>query len=340
VKANLKIAFIGTKGIPAKWGGIEQYVEEVTTRLAQRGHAITVFGSKWYCKDYQHSCYHGVKIVRVPSLHLQATDALTNGMFSMMKVLGGRYDIVHFHGASSYYYLPMIKMFGNKVIVTVHAMESSWENEKYNVFGQAVMKLGFNIGIKNAHCITAVAQHLKDKIGTQYHRNAILVTAGIKKVNRKTPHLIKNKYGLVGNDYLLFLGRIDPIKRAEWIIDLCYELKNDINIIIAGGAQDAKTESYLNSLKERAGNKSNIIFTGPVDGHEKEELLSNCLLFCLPSSDEGLPLTVLEAIAYERCCVVADIPAYHNIIEHEITGVLFSRNEKKDFIACISQSKE
>jgi glycosyltransferase involved in cell wall biosynthesis len=101
----------------------------------------------------------------------------------------------------------------------------------------------------------------------------------------------------------LFLGRIDPIKRIDWVLDLAGLIDVNIRLVVAGGVQDSKTEAYLRSLKQKADKDPIVIFTGPVAGREKAELFGNCLLFLAPSAGEGLPITVLEAAAYGKCQV-------------------------------------
>ena len=335
-KRKIKIAFLGCKGIPAKWGGIEKYIEEVGKRLVDRGHDVTVFGSKWYCAEYKKALYRGIRLKRVSSIRFQATDALTNALNATLAIMKNVYDIVHFHGLASYYYIPMVKMTGKITVVTIHAMESNWDNVKYNRLGRLVIKKAFATGMKHAHGVTTVAKHLKVKIKEEYSRNALLLPSGLDRVEPKKPDIIQKRYGLKGQDYLLFLGRIDPIKRPEWVLGLAQILDKKINLVIAGGPQDSTTEIYLNHLKKKAAAFTNVIFTGSVAGREKAELFSNCLMFLAPSLDEGLPLTVLEAIAYGQCCVVSDIPAFRSVIENGVSGFTFPKTSIDKFISTVS----
>ena len=327
----IRIAFIGTKGIPAVWGGIEKYVEELGQRLAFRGHCVTVFGSRWYCADYPHSDHKGMRLVRVPALRLQATDLLMNGFFSALHIIRGKFDIAHFHNLASYYFVPFIRRSGILTVTTTHAMESNWQNAKYNMLARKVIRTGFDIGIRNADCVTTVAHHLQEKIRNIFGIKASLLPSGMDRVACRKPDIIIQKYNLKGQDYCLFLGRIDPIKRIDWILKLRHRLDPGIRLVIAGGAQDPATEAYLKQLKQESGSDDRILFTGPVAGREKDELLANCILFMAPSADEGLPLTVLEAIAHRKCCIVSDLPAYDSILENGVSGLIFSRYSQDDF---------
>lgn len=332
---GIKIAFMGTKGLPAKWGGIEKYIEELGRRLVLRGHDVTVFGSRWYC-DNDKNHHLGMRIRKVPTIRMQATDALTNAFFSSMILMFERYDIVHFHGYASYYFVPLINRIGKKTVVTAHGMESGWNNPKYGPFARKMIKTAFRSGIGKAHCVTAVSRHIQNKLSEDFQIHAELLSSGLDVISSRTPGLIKERYGLQEGNYLFFLGRIDPIKRVEWLLTLAKNLPNGIRVVISGGAQNASTEAYLDSLKARSKNDSQIVFTGPVSGDLKEELFSNCLLFLAPSMDEGLPITLLEASSYGRCAVASDIPAHREVIADGVTGFLFPSDDHRAFSALVT----
>jgi glycosyltransferase involved in cell wall biosynthesis len=329
---KLKIAMLGTKGIPATWGGIEKYVEEIGKRLVKRGHEVMVFGSRWYCKGYEHDSYMGMKLCKIPALQVQALDALSNAFLASIRVLRSDFDIVHFHGYASYYFVPLIRKMGKFTVITTHGVESGWDNPKYGFFARKIIQNAFSVGIRNANVVTTVATHLKLKIKETYNINAIETTSGINETTPKPPRVISENYGLHSFDYLLFLGRIDPIKRVDWLLDLSEILGKNLKIVIAGGVQNSLTEAYLQSIKDKAGHNPQIIFTGPVVDEEKEELLTNCRALLAPSDNEGLPITVLEAIDYGRCCIASDIPAHKEVIEDGVTGFLFSQNDKESFL--------
>jgi len=340
--SKYRIAMVGLKGVPAKWGGIEKYVEQVGRRLVERGHKVTVFGSRWYCKDYHRNYYEGIRIIRVPALHLQATDALSNAFFASLRMLVEPFDIVHFHGYASYFFVVPLRALGKITVVTSHGLvDVSWENPKYGGFAHWVIRTSGSIGLRRADCVTTVADHWKRRIKEEFHIEAKVVPAGIDRATYCEPLIIKEKYGLDAEGYILFLGRVDPIKHVDWVSRLRLDRK-DMKIVIAGGAQDQRTAKYLADLKDLCVGNSQMTFTGPVVGKEKAELLSNCALFVNPSSSEGLPLTVLEAMSYGRCCLASDIPAHREVIQDGGTGYLFHSGSFEAFnqavIAVLGQS--
>lgn len=335
-----KIAFVGLKGIPCKCGGIEKYVEEIGKRLVQRGYHVTVLGAKWYCGDYNGNDYLGVSIKKLPTIHLQSTDALTNGLLAAFGVAIGDYDIVHFHGYASYYFIPMVQKFGKRTVVTAHGVESGWDNPKYNSFARRVLRRAFKIGVTHADVVTTVAAHLKFQIWDTYQVDAKVFPSGLDDVAHEPANLIRNKYGLEKLGYFLFLGRIDPIKRVDWVLDLLGVIPKGLKIAVCGGGQNPSTEAYLQDLKNRCAGDPRIVFTGPVFGKEKAELLGNCLAIVAPSAYEGLPITLLEAFSYGRCCIASDIPAHQEVIEDKKTGLLFRSDDKAGFLKAVKNVTE
>lgn len=125
--------------------------------------------------------------------------------------------------------------------------------------------------------------------------------------------IIKEKYDLEKDSYILFLARLVPEKGLQYLIEAFKQIDTNIKLVIAGGA--SHTNDYLDKIKASIKNDDKIIMTGFVQGQELEELYSNCLVYCLPSDVEGMPLSLLEAISFGCNCLVSDIEENKQIIE-------------------------
>jgi glycosyltransferase involved in cell wall biosynthesis len=116
----VRIAFMGLKGLPARWGGIERYVEEVSSRLAGRGHEVSVYASRWYSREWTESVYRGVRLRRVSALNLPATEALSHALLASAHAALRGYDVIHLHNFGSYYLVPLLRALGHRTFITAH----------------------------------------------------------------------------------------------------------------------------------------------------------------------------------------------------------------------------
>lgn len=138
-----------------------------------------------------------------------------------------------------------------------------------------------------------------------YNRETHFIPNGVNKPKLKEAKIIKEKYGLGEENYILFLARIVPEKGLDYLIDAYKKINTDKKLVIAGGA--SHTNDYYKEIKEKVKDDSRIIMTGFIQGEELQELYSNCYLYCLPSDIEGMPISLMEAMSYGKNCLVSNI---------------------------------
>lgn len=320
----MNISYIGLKGIPAKWGGIEVYVEEVSKRLAERGHVVNVYSRRWYNDSIKE--YQGINIITTPTLAFRATDAILHGLSSSIHSCFTGCDIVHYHGLFSYFFSFLPRLAGKKVVGTIHSADLL--NPKWSSFDRAVIRAGYWFALRVPHRVTVVARYMKELL--KIKNDALEAPGGIDIRDRREPDMML-EYGLKRNGYVLFIGRFEEQKRIDWIIRAYKECgKQDIKLVIAGGSSHSGGHDYDGYLRRLAGDDRNIIFTGYVSGALKEEFLSNALLMVLPSFVEGMPITLVEGLSYGLNCLVSDIPAHKEFIGQ---GLVYSfSGEYEDFL--------
>ena len=146
-----------------------------------------------------------------------------------------------------------------------------------------------------------------------YGRETRWIPNGISRPVRVQPDEIHKAFGLEGQDYILFLGRLVPEKGLRYLIEAFKQVDTTKKLVIAGGSSD--TDSFLQEIHAMAEGDDRILFTGFVQGRLLEELYSNAYLYVLPSDLEGMPLSLLEAMSYGNCCLVSDIPECADVVE-------------------------
>ena len=324
----MRIAMIGTKGIPAKWGGIEVYVQEIAERLLGKGHDVTVYSRRWFSGDIESS--NGIKVLKTPTIKTKSTDALLHGLTSSIHSAFSKFDVVHYHGLASYFYPFIPRMAGKKAVITMHA--NSWVEPKWNGLAVNTLKTATMFGINVADAVTAISPVLKEYIRRVSDRNVILTPPGVSIGSYKEPVNISREFGLKRNEYILFIGRLDTVKRVDLLINAFKALEYfPYKLVITGDPGPSDGRQYRDQLIRAAKGDNRIIFTGFQSGAIKEELLSNCRIVTLPSLNEGVPLALLEGMSYGRACLASDIPAHSCIVSDGVTGYLADADSIETF---------
>lgn len=321
----MRVAMIGQKGIATNGGGIEKHVEEIALRLVQKGYEVTVYYRNTYM-DSQITEYKGIKLKCIKTIKNKNLDAIVYTFKATIDALRGNFDIYHYHalGPASLSFIP--RLFRKKVIVTVHGLD--WQRGKWGKFAKAYLKFGEYITGKFGNKIISVSENLRDYFIKKYNRkkeDIVFIPNGVDIFKRQPADLIK-AFGLEKDNYILYLARIVPEKGCHYLIEAFNNLDTDKKLVMAGGT--SFTEDYLLNIKALVKDDTRVIFTGNVRGRLKEELFSNCYIYVLPSDIEGMPLTLLEAMSYRRCCVVSDIPENRNVIKNN--GLTFIRGNVDD----------
>lgn len=328
---ELSIAMLGHKRIPSREGGIEVVVEELATRMVERGHSVTCFnrsGHNVAGEEFDRefgSEYKGVRLKKVFTINRRGLAAVTSSVFSSLAAAFGKYDVVHIHAEGPAFMSWLPKVMGKRVIVTVHGLDH--QRAKWGKFASAYIMLGEKNAVRFADEIIVLSAGVQKYFKDTYGREVMFIPNGVNEPKIRTAEQITEKWGLAKDSYILYLGRIVPEKGERYLIEAFKKVNTDKKLVIAGGSSD--TQDYMNKLKELAKDDKRIIFTGFVQGHIKHELYSNAYVYTLPSDLEGMPLSLLEAMSYENCCLVSDIAECTEVVEDK--AVVFRKADVADF---------
>ncbi len=298
----MKVAMIGQKGIPSRAGGVEIHVEELAAGLVEAGAGVDVYCRRYYCKN-RVKYYRGIHLIYIPTISTKHLDAIVYTFIATFVALGKGYDVFHYHacGPSSLCWIP--KLFGKKVVCTTHGLD--WKRAKWGAIGQDYLKFGEKVIGKYANEIIVLNEPMRDYFAETYKRTTNVIPNGVEVPRLLEADLIKEKWGLEKESYILFLGRLVPEKGIHYLIEAYQKLNTDKKLVIAGGS--SHSDDYVERLAAMSIDNDNIIMTGFVSGPALEELYSNAFFYVLPSDVEGLPISLLEAMSYRRCCLVSDI---------------------------------
>lgn len=315
-KQQLKIAMLGHKHIPSREGGIEVVVGELSTRMVKLGHEVTCYnrgghhvsGKKIYLDNLTN--HKGVKLKSVPTINRRGLAAMSASFFASVRCAFGRYDVVHFHAEGPCVMIWLPHIFGKKCIATIHGLDH--RRAKWGRLASAYIFFGEKMAAKYADEIIVLSRGVQQYFLNEYHRETTFIPNGVVRPQKRMANIISKNYGLNKDGYILFLGRLVPEKGLIYLIEAFKTVNTDKKLVIAGGSSD--TDEFANKLRKLAEGDERIMFTGFVQGLILEELYSNAYIYVLPSTLEGMPISLLEAMSYGNCCLVSDIAECTDVV--------------------------
>jgi len=307
----LHIAMVGQKGLPATFGGIERHVEEMGARLAQRGHRVTVYCRPGY-SQHGRGVYRGMELVPATTFATKHMDTIVHSFTSTVKATLRGVDIVHYHALGPGLVAPIPRYLSrSKVVLTVHGLDH--ERAKWGGAARAALALSHELSGRVPDRVVTVSKALQQHYGETFGRRADYITNGVPPVASVGSEIIEKRFGLRPGRYVLFVGRLVPEKRPDLLIEAFRRISENSHLVLAGDS--AFTDGYSARLRELAGGDPRIVFTGFVYGETLAALYQHCRVFVQPSEVEGLPLTLLEAIAQRAPVLVSDIQAHREVVD-------------------------
>lgn len=327
----MKIAMIGQKGIPARAGGIERHVEELSAELATRGHEVLAFCRAWYVWPIRN--HRGVRCIKAWTISTKHLDAIIHTFVSIVLAAREKVDIFHIHGVGPALlaWLPKLLRPSAKVIVTFHCIDR--HHQKWGWFARMMLNLGERSAVVFPDATIAVSKTLETYCRMSYGANAKYIPNGTNIPQTDADPTLVKAFGLESGKYLMMCSRLVKHKGAHLLIEawqqLCKErpdLTKDQKLAIVGGS--AFTDAYVQSLKNMIKDDSTIVMTGTQTGATLHALFLNAYTSIHPSESEGLPIAVLEAMSYGKCVLSSDIP--ENLELTADYGLTFRRGNKTD----------
>lgn len=320
----VRIAFIGQRGIPATIGGIEHHVEEIGSRLAERGHQVTVYTRGNYSRE-RIAEYRGMRVRYMPTVPTKRLEALVHsGLSTAHAILPGEEaaDILHYHAIGPSVFTPVPRLLtSRRVVVTIHGLDH--DREKWGFGARTSLRAAGWITAHVPHATITVSRDLADYYLERYGRPAHHIPNGVASPVTRRPRLITERWGLAGEDYLLFLGRLVPEKAPDLLVRAFRRVETTTRLVLAGGS--SFTDGYVRHLEALASADPRVIMAGEVRGELRDELYTNAAAFVLPSNLEGLPLTLLEAASHRLPLIASDIPPHREVLGRDAPGGRFFR---------------
>ena len=302
----MKIVVTGTRGIPAIMGGVETHCEELFPRVVALGYDVTVMRRSSYVADSLTE-WHGVKLVDIPTPRKKAFEAIVHTVRAVIAARRLGADVVHIHAVGPALVTPLARLLGMKVVFTHHGPD--YDRDKWGVAAKMMLRLGEMLGCRFANRVIVISDVIRNLIASKHGR-----TKGVSLIYNGVPAADKchfpeyfSELGITEGNYVLGMSRFVPEKNLHHLIEAFSRVKSEgLKLVIAGDSDFP--DEYSEGLKRQA-REEGVVLTGFIKGQKLHSLLTNARCFVLPSSHEGLPIALLEAMSYGLPVIVSDIPA-------------------------------
>ncbi len=300
----MRIAMVGTRGIPASYSGFETCVEELSARLAERGHQVSV-----YCRshhiDYPGDTYRGARLIKLPTIRNKYLDTILHTTLSCLHLLVNRHDVVMMFIAGNGPVAIIPRLAGMKVALNVDGLD--WQREKWPTAARRYLQLAEWLSTKFPHTVVTDSRTVQRYYRQRYHQETTFIAYGAN-VRQLPPGETLRRLGIEPQRYVLYVGRLVPENCAHHLVDAFNQLEGTLpdgmKAVIVGDAPYAA--EYIAELKGRAGDK--IIFPGYVFGDGYWELLNHAYAYAFTSGASGTHPALLEAMACGNCVIANAIP--------------------------------
>lgn len=300
----MKIALLGTRGVPASYSGFETCVEQLGKRLVERGHEVVVYCRKHHL-TYLGDSYLGMRLIKLPTITNKYLDTIVHSLLSSLHALPKRYDVALYFiaGNSPVSWIPRI--VGTKTLLNVDGLD--WKREKWPWAAKKYIQFAEYLATILPNSFLTDSYAVQNYYENTYNRQPSYIPYG-SEVEVVPPGQILAKYGLEARKYVLFVGRLVPENCAHHLVSAFKKLETDFKCVIVGDAPYAN--DYQAELKALASGDQRILFTGYVFGNGYHELGSNAYIFVETSGVGGTHPALLEAMAFGNCVVT------HNTLEN------------------------
>lgn len=312
------MALIGTRGIPARYGGFETFAEQLSTRLVARGHSVTVYGRRKFGEKVEANEFDGVRVRYTPTVMHKYLETPLSSLTAFLDALKYPFDIVLLCNAanSPFAFIPRLK--GTPLMVNVDGIER--HRTKWNTLGKLWYRLGEITSVLFASRVIADAKVISDYYRSTYKTDSTVIPYGTNPI-RRVPGKVMEQFGLKPGEYILYVSRLEPENNALGVIEAYCKSDRRIPLVIVGDAPYA--DEYKALLRSKAG--PGVIFTGFQFGEAYQELQSNCYIYIQATEVGGTHPALIEAMSYGNCVIANGTPENIEVVAD--TAYIYQKND-------------
>lgn len=329
-KRPLRIALMGSRGIPATYSGFETFYEQLAVRLAARGHAVTVYNRRHHYKERWRE-YQGVRIVTLPSVRSKHLDTLSHTFASLVHALVAGNDIFYLVIVGNSPLCLLAHLFGKKVIINVDGAD--FARDKWTGFAKKYLSWTEKIAARHADVVIADSTVIQRRYAELFQRETVFIPYGANPCPRESAggdRSVLDRLGLQAGEYILFVSRMTPENCAHVLVEAYRRSGSRRKLVLVGDAP--YVDEYKQRVRQLAG-EAGAVMTGYLFGDDYRSISVHCRYFVLPAGIDGTRPVLLDQMAFGNCVVVRDTPANMEVIGS--AGASFSDADDVESLASV-----
>jgi len=306
----MRIAMIGIKAIPARFGGFETAVDEISRGLVRRGHQVVVYNRTGMSR-HPGRFYDGVELVTLPTIPSKNLSTICHAFLSTLHVMFRKVDVVHYFTTGATLFAPLPRLMGKKVVCSVDGTD--WQRAKWGRWARRYLRFSERLAVLFCHGLISDSKEVMNYYRHTYGASSSCIAYGIREspaASSMPADSTLRKFGLRRRGYVLFVGRLVPENNVHQLIQAFEKTKTDKKLVIVG--DDPWEQDYVRQLKSTS--DARIVFTGGVYGEGYAELQQGAYLFVLPDEVGGTHPALVEAMGFGNCVLVNDTPSNLEVI--------------------------
>ncbi|NEV62210.1 glycosyltransferase family 4 protein [Thiorhodococcus minor] len=302
----MHIMVLGLRGFPGIQGGVETHAEQLYPRLREMGCDIEVAVRSPYWSQATHGGIPGIRFSRLWCPRKNGAEAFVHSFLGVLYAGWKRPDVLHIHAIGPSLFAPLAKLLGLRVVVTHHGPD--YDREKWGKTAKAVLRLGERMGVQYSDERIVISNVIRDIVKEKYRKGSFRIPNGVEIPKATAQGGTLAELGLTPERYILTVSRMVPEKRHLDLIDGFERARLSGWKLVLVGDLSAETP-YVESVREAARHSDAVVLAGFQTGQPLADLFANAGLFVLPSTHEGLPIALLEALSHGLPAIASDIPA-------------------------------
>ncbi len=296
----MKVAIIGTRGVPANYGGFETLAEELGRRLASRGHEVTVYGRRGFV-DPTLGRYRGMRLIVLPSLRSKHLETVSHTFVAAMHASRQGFDAVLMCNAANAPFVRILQMAGTPVALNVDGLER--KRRKWGVAGRTYYRICERLAARLPNALVTDAEVIRRYYRRAYRASSEMIVYG-GDLEPPTGTATLDSLGLVPGEYVLYVSRFEPENNPDRVVRAYTQVDGARRLVMVGGAPYAR--GLMRRVREDADER--VLLPGPVYGEGYRELIFNCRVYIHATEVGGTHPALVEAMGAGRPVLYYDTP--------------------------------